>query len=138
MVKEGCVLATSIDPLRYLQHLASDSFWAMSLTHPIAYVLQSLAGASAVMGSKMVRAEICSEVEGSKSMTLPLTLPAHCQSVVSPCVIDVLPTKGNVAVAHPHCDSNVLVCRKASNLASRVYVPDNCSISRIVAYSHPT
>lgn len=43
----------------------------LSGTHPMANVLQSAAGASAVMGSKMVLAERCSDVEGSKSMMLP-------------------------------------------------------------------
>jgi hypothetical protein len=41
------------------------------LTHPIANVLQSVAGAIAVMGSKIVRVEMCSEVEGSKSVIEP-------------------------------------------------------------------
>lgn len=37
----------------------------------MANVLQSLAGAIAVIGSKIVRVEICSEVEGSKSVIEP-------------------------------------------------------------------
>ena len=55
IVKEGCNVAMSIEPLRY----------------PIANVRQSAAGAMAVIGSNIVRAETCSEVEGSKRMMLP-------------------------------------------------------------------
>jgi hypothetical protein len=58
-VKDGCRVAMRIDPLRY----------------PIAKVLQSEAGANAVMGSKMVLAERCSDVEGSKRMMLPCAFP---------------------------------------------------------------
>lgn len=45
------------------------------LKYPIAYVRQSVAGASAVMGSKIVRAEVCSEVGGSNRITSPLPFP---------------------------------------------------------------
>lgn len=55
IVKEGCNVAISIEPFRY----------------PIAKVLQSAAGASAVIGSKIVLAEMCSEVDGSNKITLP-------------------------------------------------------------------
>jgi hypothetical protein len=41
------------------------------VTYPMAKVLQSEAGARAVMGSKIVLAERCSEVEGSKRIMLP-------------------------------------------------------------------
>ena len=47
-------------------------------TYPIACVWQSVAGAIAVMGSKIVLAEICSEVEGSKTTTVPWALPWTC------------------------------------------------------------
>ena len=60
IVKDGCRDASRIDPLLY----------------PIAYVLQSEAGPIAVIGSKMVRAETCSLVEGSNKITSPLPLPA--------------------------------------------------------------
>ena len=40
-------------------------------TDPMAYVLQSHEGAIAVIGSNMVRADTCSDVEGSNRMTLP-------------------------------------------------------------------
>jgi hypothetical protein len=45
------------------------------LNYPIANVLQSAAGANAVIGSKIVRAEMCSEVEGSNRITFPCALP---------------------------------------------------------------
>ena len=41
----------------------------------MAYVLQSAAGARAVIGSNIVLAETCSWVDGSKRMTSPLVLP---------------------------------------------------------------
>ena len=55
IVKEGCSVAISMEPLRY----------------PIANVRQSNEGAIEVIGSKMVLAEMCSEVEGSNRMMLP-------------------------------------------------------------------
>jgi hypothetical protein len=59
MAKEGWRVAIRRDPFMY----------------PMAKVEQSGAGASAVIGSKMVRTETCSEVEGSKMTTLPCSLP---------------------------------------------------------------
>ena len=56
----------------------SDAF-----TDPIAYVWQSAAGAIAVIGSNIVRAEMCSDVEGSKSITLPWELPSTYQHLFS-------------------------------------------------------
>ena len=44
-------------------------------THPMAKVLQSAAGAKAVIGSKIVLAERCSDVEGSNKMMLPWAFP---------------------------------------------------------------
>lgn len=47
-----------------------------STNYPIAKVLQSAAGANAVIGIwSMVRADMCSEVMGSKRITFPCTLP---------------------------------------------------------------
>ena len=43
--------------------------------YPIANVLQSVSGARAVIGSKIVRVETCSEVDGSKRITLPCEFP---------------------------------------------------------------
>ena len=59
MVKDGFRVAIKIDPFKY----------------PIAKALQSEAGAMAVTGSKIVRAEMCSEVGGSNKITLPWSLP---------------------------------------------------------------
>jgi hypothetical protein len=59
MVNWGRRVAIKIEP-----------FW-----YPMAYVRQSVAGARAVIGSKIVRAEMCSEVGGSKRITSPLPLP---------------------------------------------------------------
>lgn len=44
----------------------------MNDANPIAYVLQSAAGASEVIGIwSIVLAEICSDVDGSNNITLP-------------------------------------------------------------------
>lgn len=80
MVNEGWSVAIKIEPLRYLESLSMNVLargrcFVRANTHPIAKVLQSAAGARAVMGSKMVLAEMCSEVEGSKRMMLPRALP---------------------------------------------------------------
>lgn len=55
IVNDGCSVAMSMEPFKY----------------PMANVLQSDAGASEVIGSKIVRAEMCSDVDGSNKMTLP-------------------------------------------------------------------
>ena len=101
MVKVGCKVAMRMDPFWYLlderspsacgsghqQHAANaaperkgrglrvDESARGVCTDPTAYVRQSAAGARAVIGSKIVRAEMCSEVDGSKRITWPLTLP---------------------------------------------------------------
>ena len=49
--------------------------WERGGGYPMAYDLQSKAGASAVMGSNIVLAETCSWVAGSKRITSPLVLP---------------------------------------------------------------
>lgn len=59
IVNEGCNVAIRIDPFMY----------------PKANVLQSAAGARAVMGSYIVRADMCSDVDGSNRMTLPWEFP---------------------------------------------------------------
>lgn len=46
-------------------------------TYPIAKVRQSAPGARAVIGSNIVLAEMCSTVEGSKSITFPCELPVQ-------------------------------------------------------------
>lgn len=63
IVNCGWRLASKIEPFRY----------------PIAYVLQSEDGASAVMGSKIVLEETCSLLEGSNRMTSPFSLPDKYQ-----------------------------------------------------------
>jgi hypothetical protein len=76
IVNEGCKVAIKIDPFIY----------------PIANVLQSAAGARAVMGSYMVLAETCSAVDGSKRITLPWAFPkrsvsawlCNCTEEISP------------------------------------------------------
>ena len=101
MVKVGCKVAMRMDPFWYLsdkrspsargfedqrrgrqrhagrddRRLGPDESSQGLFTDPTAYVRQSAAGARAVIGSKIVRAEMCSDVDGSKSMTWPLTFP---------------------------------------------------------------
>ena len=68
----------------------------------MAYVLQSDDGASAVIGSKMVRAEICSLDAGSNKITSPLSLPDLVSLFTSPHALPL--TKCNVTISHPRCD----------------------------------
>lgn len=52
----------------------------IEVSYPIAYVLQSAAGAKAVIGIwSIVLAEMCSDVVGSKRMTFPWALPGENQ-----------------------------------------------------------
>lgn len=71
IVNDGCNVAIRIEPLRYLDELALHLRILPDITYPMAKVLQSAEGASAVMGSKIVRAEMCSDVEGSNNIMLP-------------------------------------------------------------------
>ncbi len=77
MVNEGWSVAIRMEPLRYLKMVSvpSPREEDVDSTYPIAKVLQSDAGASAVIGSNIVRAERCSDVEGSNKMILPCALP---------------------------------------------------------------
>ena len=78
MVKDGCRVAIRMEPLRYLGlSVVMPMRCHFFCTHPMANVLQSEAGANAVMGSKMVLADKCSEVEGSNRMMLPCAFPMH-------------------------------------------------------------
>lgn len=45
------------------------------MTYPMANVRQSAEGAIAVIGSNIVRADMCSEVEGSNKIIFPWSLP---------------------------------------------------------------
>jgi len=77
MVNWGWRFAIRIDPFWYLvqnvSFLAAMQFQCSK--YPIAYVRQSVAGARAVIGSKIVRAEVCSEVGGSNRITSPFPFP---------------------------------------------------------------
>jgi hypothetical protein len=75
MVNAGCNVATNIEPLRYLQKSATSPRRNRHCTDPIANVLQSFAGAIAVMGSNMVRVETCSDVDDSNRVIEPCVLP---------------------------------------------------------------
>jgi hypothetical protein len=105
------------------------------ITYPIAKVLQSAAGANAVMGSKIVLAEMCSDVDGSKRMTLPWAFPYHVLvgGVAGATTVSGL-TKCNIAVPHPRSHPNLLIGRKASHFVSREKVPYNCRGPCIVAH----
>lgn len=71
-------MAMRIEPLRYLD-LSAAVFvtYSQKGTYPMANVRESADGASAVMGSKIVLAEILSWVDGSKSMIEPCILPGQ-------------------------------------------------------------
>jgi hypothetical protein len=78
IVKDGCKFAMRMEPFIYLRrvsiHLTNvgRTKWK---AYPIAKVRQSDEGASAVMGSNIVRADICSDVDGSNKITLPWEFP---------------------------------------------------------------
>jgi hypothetical protein len=76
IVKDGWRVAMRIEPLRYLAGVSQAITPPKQRSfYPIAKVLQSDEGASAVIGSNMVRAAMCSEVEGSNKIMLPWSLP---------------------------------------------------------------
>ena len=75
IVKAGCNVATSIEPLRYLKSSAKSHPQVQDSTHPIANVLQSFAGAIAVIGSNIVRVETCSDVDDSNNVIEPCVFP---------------------------------------------------------------
>jgi hypothetical protein len=115
MVNDGCKVAIRIEPFMY----------------PMANVLQSAAGASAVIGSNIVLADMCSDVVGSKRITLPCELP---DEMVSGCglygIIFYLPNaifeffihaavlissyEANLAISSPVTTSHTMVVRLLS------------------------
>jgi hypothetical protein len=120
-VNEGCKVAIKIDPFMY----------------PKAKVRQSAAGASAVMGSNMVLADMCSDVDGSNRITLPCELPEEHQYVES---ADRRrgSTKGNAGIFHPRCRSYVLIGGESGNLISCDHIPDNgCKTAVIADHQSP-
>ena len=58
--------------------------WQDCTTYPTAKVLQSECGARAVMGSYMVRDEMCSFVVGSKRIIFPCEFPVRSQICQNP------------------------------------------------------
>lgn len=89
------------------------------------------------MGSKMVLAEMCSEVEGSKRMMLPCALPGFLVSK-NECrkrnwTRDSL-TKSNVAVPHPRGNPNLIIRCETGHLVAGEKVPHNGGAPRIVAH----
>jgi hypothetical protein len=78
MVNLGCNAAIKSDPLANLNSVSHRLPPENHSTYPMAYVLQSAAGANAVIGIwSIVLAEICSEVDGSNKITFPCALPAN-------------------------------------------------------------
>lgn len=75
IVNVGCSAAMRSDPLRYLKQVSFEDSFAADGTYPIANVKQSAEGAIDVMGSKIVRADMCSLVDGSNKIMLPCSLP---------------------------------------------------------------
>lgn len=102
----------------------------------MANVLQSAAGANAVMGSKMVLAERCSDVWGSNRMMLPWAFPSCLLALdvagASQSLSEL--TKSNIAVPHPRSHPDLLVRGKSCHLVSGKEVPHNRSGPCIVAY----
>lgn len=69
----GCKAAIKSEPFENLENISNWlKTWKRNYRYPMAYVLQSAAGAKAVIGIwSIVLAEMCSEVVGSKRMTFP-------------------------------------------------------------------
>lgn len=108
-------------------------------THPTAYVWQSHAGAIAVIGSLIVRADMCSEFCGWNRMMLPSVFPAACTSV--PEIIHMklsCVTKGDISVSHPRCSTNCMVRSKSCDLLPCKQIPHNCNFSSIVTDEQPS
>lgn len=112
-------------------------------TYPMANVRQSADGARAVTAIwSMVRAEMCSDVVGSKSIMFPWVLPKL--RVSRPSKLQKTDrassplTKCNIAIPHPGGSGQVLVRREASHLLSGHYVPHDGSLTCIVADHQPS
>ena len=75
----------------------------------MAYVWQSEAGAKAVIGSNIVRADLCSEVDGSNRMTFPWEFPTAFVSMPPDEVHGAFGTKCYIPILHPRCDSQRLI-----------------------------
>jgi hypothetical protein len=86
-------------------------------THPIAKVRESAAGAIAVIGSYIVRADICSDVEGSNNITFPWAFPEALSGYFLAISISGL-TEGNISILHPSCHPNRFIRCEASNFVS--------------------
>jgi len=88
----------------------------------------------------MVRAEICSEVEGSNKMISPLPLPEIdvCQNLFlgrpDAASGTGVYTKGDIAIAHPGCDSKRFKCSESRYLLASKQIPDNGSLASIIAH----
>lgn len=138
IVKAGCNVATSIEPLRYLSMSVRLFRLRQDCTHPIANVLQSFEGAIAVMGSNMVRVETCSDVDDSNNVIEPCEFPVAKLALTEICTLQEGHTKCDVAVAHETCNIDWLICSKSGNLASGQKVPSYAGIPCIIADSEPT
>lgn len=120
IVNCGCRAARRIEPLR----------------KPRAYVLQSEDGAKAVIGSLIVRAEICSLLDGSNKMTSPFSLPDMVNEI-SP-IIERGLTKCNVSIPHPRCHEYRLVGGKPRDLLACKQIPDDSGLAYIVGDHQPS
>lgn len=104
----------------FSQHFHQNTWAQGAKAYPIAKVRQSVDGASAVMGSKIVRADKCSDVDGSNNITLPCEFPVRL-------VRDLMLrrkwnnsplTESNIPVLHPYGDPNFLVGCKPRHLTA--------------------
>lgn len=106
-------------------------------THPIANVLQSVAGAIAVMGSYIVRVEMCSDVEGSKSVTDPWAFPVVCVSYYRSIQEAMNITKSDISVPHEGCHIDGFISGEAGDFTAGENVPSHTSVASIIAYCKP-
>jgi hypothetical protein len=101
------------------------------ISYPIAKVRQSEDGARAVIGSKIVRADMCSDVDGSNSITLPWEFPIRLvrQTTLRRSSDNSLLTKGDIPIPHPYCYPDLFIGCKPRHLISSQKIPHNSRLT---------
>jgi hypothetical protein len=85
------------------------------------------------MGSKIVRAEICSDVAGSKRITSPLPFPDHLLIWVHTRYPEEGPTKSYISIPHPGRHSKGFKRSESRDFAPGVQIPYDRRLTDIVA-----
>lgn len=143
IVNLGCSVAIKSDPFWYLHAMsaiASSETAQFYETHPMANVRQSAAGAIAVTAIwSIVLEEMCSHVCGSKRVMLPCVFPVAC-SVRSrmPGYQNVILTEGDVSVAHPRSNCEIVIRDKASDLVPSHKIPNDGCLACVITDDKPS